>query len=215
MIISHRHRFIFLKTVKTAGTSVEIALSRVCGPDDVVGVISPRDEKLRQSLGGVSAQNNTSPPLPTVASSHGRGRRARLIVGPEQWDEYTKVSVERNPWDTVVSLYYWLARTRKDMMPFEEFVHSPRVDHLATKNSRIYRMQGENVVQHMLRTETLDADLRELWTTLDLPDEPVLPHAKGHVRPRESSYREMYDERGRDRVAEAFADSIRDFGYEF
>ncbi len=31
MIISHEHKFIFLKTKKTAGTSVELALTRLCG----------------------------------------------------------------------------------------------------------------------------------------------------------------------------------------
>lgn len=32
MIVSHRYRYIFIKTKKTAGTSIEIALSRHCGP---------------------------------------------------------------------------------------------------------------------------------------------------------------------------------------
>ncbi|MEL6382956.1 MAG: chondroitin 4-O-sulfotransferase, partial [Cyanobacteria bacterium J06626_18] len=32
MIISHEYKFIFLKTRKTAGTSIEIALSKFCGP---------------------------------------------------------------------------------------------------------------------------------------------------------------------------------------
>lgn len=47
MIISHKHKFIFVKTRKTAGTSVEIALSRHLGPDDIITPISPDDEKLR------------------------------------------------------------------------------------------------------------------------------------------------------------------------
>ena len=32
MIVSHEHKFIFLKTKKTAGTSIELALSELCGP---------------------------------------------------------------------------------------------------------------------------------------------------------------------------------------
>ncbi|TAE78164.1 MAG: hypothetical protein EAZ84_02360 [Verrucomicrobia bacterium] len=35
MVISHKHRFIFIKTAKTAGTSIEAFLSPHCGPDDV------------------------------------------------------------------------------------------------------------------------------------------------------------------------------------
>ena len=37
MIISHKHKFIFIKTKKTTGTSVEIFLSNICGLDDIVG----------------------------------------------------------------------------------------------------------------------------------------------------------------------------------
>ena len=36
MIISHSRRFIFIKSTKTAGTSVEAALSNFCERDDVV-----------------------------------------------------------------------------------------------------------------------------------------------------------------------------------
>lgn len=41
MIISHRYRFIFIKTMKTAGTSVEIFLSQRCAAEDVVTPIHP------------------------------------------------------------------------------------------------------------------------------------------------------------------------------
>ena len=47
MIISHKYKFIFIKTRKTAGTSVEIALSRYCGPDDILSPISLSDEPIR------------------------------------------------------------------------------------------------------------------------------------------------------------------------
>ena len=36
MIISHSHKFIFIKSEKTAGTSVEAALSEYCSGEDVV-----------------------------------------------------------------------------------------------------------------------------------------------------------------------------------
>ena len=36
MIVSHKHKFIFIKTKKTASSSTECALSAVCGPDDIL-----------------------------------------------------------------------------------------------------------------------------------------------------------------------------------
>ena len=45
MIISHRHKFIYLKARKVAGTSVEVALAKHCGDADIVtpvGGFNPR-----------------------------------------------------------------------------------------------------------------------------------------------------------------------------
>ncbi|MBM7587690.1 hypothetical protein JOC86_004264 [Bacillus pakistanensis] len=50
MIVSHRHKFIFLKAKKTAGTSIEISLSRYCGDKDIITPISPKDELIRKSI---------------------------------------------------------------------------------------------------------------------------------------------------------------------
>ena len=36
MIISYSRRFIFLKTRKTAGSSIQMALSEICGNDDII-----------------------------------------------------------------------------------------------------------------------------------------------------------------------------------
>lgn len=52
MILSHRHQFVFIKGVKVAGTSVEIALSQICGPEDIITPITPADETYRRGTAG-------------------------------------------------------------------------------------------------------------------------------------------------------------------
>jgi hypothetical protein len=47
-----KQKLLFLKPKKSAGTSVEIALSCNAGPDDIVTPILPEDERKRYELGG-------------------------------------------------------------------------------------------------------------------------------------------------------------------
>ncbi len=125
MILSHRHRFIFIKTEKTAGTSVELALARVCGPGDIITpVVHPADRQLRDSLGpGYRREQNYHIPweyltpldLARAAKTlqrpqfynHIGAADIRRFVAPDVWNTYYKFCVERNPWDKAISLYYW------------------------------------------------------------------------------------------------------------
>jgi hypothetical protein len=213
VIASHAHRFIFLKTRKTAGTSVEIALSKVCGPDDVITLISPEDEQLRTAAGGRGPQNFTSPPLPRKAFNHMSARLARDAVGADVWRDYFTFAIERNPWDAVVSLYCWKYKDRDELPDFDTYVSEEWIEQLAN-NRRMYRIRGRLAVDRVLRYEHLNTELAEVWEHLDLPGEPNLPRAKGQARPA-GHYRELYSDASRARVAAVFSDAIEDFDYTF
>lgn len=214
MIVSHEHRFIFMKTLKTAGTSVEIELSRVCGPRDTITPLPADDELVRAERGGRPGQNYESPPLPARVHEHIRASKVRPIVGPEVWDSYYTFAIERNPWDAVVSLYYWLRRNDK-VDTFERFLTMPNIEQLATRNFQAYHLKGEVAVDRVLRFERLADDLAEVWAHLSLPGEPALPHAKGGARPAGSDYRDLYDDKSADLVRRVFARQIEELGYEF
>lgn len=213
VIASHTHRFIFLKTRKTAGTSVEIALSKVCGPDDVITEISPEDEELRRAAGGRGPQNFESPPLPRKAYNHMGAKATRELVGEQVWADYLTFAIERNPWDAVVSLYFWKYKDLPELPAFETYVNQIWIEQLSN-NRRLYRIRGQMALDRVLRYENLDAELTDVWHQLDLPGEPDLPRAKGNARPA-GHYRELYTDASRARVADVFADTIEAFGYEF
>jgi hypothetical protein len=211
VIASHRHRFIFLKTRKTAGTSVEIALSKVCGPDDIITEISPEDEALRTAAGGRAPQNFQWGDR--KAYNHMGAKLTRDMVGREVFDDYYTFAIERNPWDAVVSLYFWKYKDRDELPDFETYVQEIWIEQLAN-NRRLYRIRGKMALDRVLRYERLDAELQEVWERLDLPGTPDLPRAKGNARPA-GHYRELYTPASKARVADVFADTIEAFGYEF
>jgi hypothetical protein len=199
VIASHAHRFVFIKTRKTAGTSLEIALSRHCGPDDIVTRISPEDEALRAAAGGVPPQN-----------AHMGARRVIEVIGRDTWDDYFTFAVERNPFDVVASSYRYSARKPTFTKTFAEFVRTPkRMERLAL-NERLYRLEGRVVVDRVYRYEELPAAVADLSERLGLDLD--LPHAKQGSGPH---YRELYGPGDAEIVAERFERTIREFGYEF
>ena len=212
VIVSDEHGFVFMKTRKTAGTSVEIALSRVCGPDDVITPVL--EEPLRAAAGGRGPQNFESPPLARKAFNHMPVSMVRRELGRVRFESYFSFAIERNPWDAVVSLYHWHHRSAGEPVSFEEYVDSEAVTTFATKQHRIYRLDGRVAVTRVLRYEQLAAELASVWGSLGLPGEPELPHAKGGVRPA-GSYRSYYSPATRDRVAALFEAPIAELGYDF
>ena len=61
MIISHSRKFIFVKTYKTAGSSLEIALSKYCARGDILTPLDADEELQRRALTGLGAQNYGKP----------------------------------------------------------------------------------------------------------------------------------------------------------
>jgi hypothetical protein len=61
MIASFSRNFIFLKTRKTGGTSIEMALAPHCAPGDIVTPLAPSDERARIAGGAIQARNYADP----------------------------------------------------------------------------------------------------------------------------------------------------------
>jgi len=197
VILSHARRFIFLKTSKTAGTSIEIALSQLCGERDVITPISPEDEKIRQRLGFRGPQNYLAPLADYGPRDLGRllvGRRkarfynhmsAREIlqhVGRDVWDSYYKFCFERNPWDRVISYYYW--RYRSEPRPdLAAFVASEIPARLRLSGFALYTLDGEIAVDRVCRYEDLAGELARIRARLGVAQELTLPRAKSSLRP--------------------------------
>lgn len=230
MILSRTRKFIFLKTMKTAGTSFEIALSKYAGPDDIITPVSAQDEKLRASLGYRGAQNHryAADELPAPVHPHPQGLKfynhmtaAELVsvIGRSTFDEFHKVSIVRNPYDMVVSLYFWEHRNERGLTRdhFKQWLLS-RPPAL-TRNRDITHIENKCVVDRSMRFENIANDIREFSQEVGLPaslsEEFASIRAKSHLRPKQASVSFMFDDfpEGRTLIEEIFEDELRQHHY--
>jgi len=145
VVISHRHRFIFVKTAKTAGTSIEVYLSSICGPEDIFTPFAFPEpgHQPRNTRGAFNPLTEFG-----VVWSHGLRRGARESrrvlreflwrerlhhmhlpawqirhrLGEEVWSSYFTLCVERNPWDKAVSGWRYRNRVYGREATFDEYL---------------------------------------------------------------------------------------------
>jgi hypothetical protein len=229
MIISHKYRFIFLKTGKTAGTSIEIALSKFCGPDDIITPIRHEDERERAALGYKGPQNYLLPRSQYTLRDWyrflSRGKKARFYnhisgkevlgrIGPRVWNDYYKFCFERNPWDRVISDYYW--HYKEEPRPsMTDFIDSGLPSKLRTRGYDIYTIGGKVSVDRVCLYERLTEELDEVAERLGLPERLSLPRAKGSARKDRRSYREVLTRDDGEKIARMFSRELELFGYQY
>lgn len=123
MIISHSHKFILIKSLKTAGTSIEAALSNHCGGNDVVVPINNNFGHNRDEKGGVVHQGMNADEIYRKIGQHVDAPTIKAREPAEVWNNYFKFSITRNPWDRALSYFFWDKRKDPALKPRKRFYH--------------------------------------------------------------------------------------------
>jgi hypothetical protein len=229
MILSHKYKFIFIKTVKTAGTSIEVFLSRHCGPQDIVtpivppveghqprnyeGFINPIPEILERPVKIFSAVRRTMTSC-TKFYNHMPAREVKQRVPVDAWNGYFKFCVERNPWDKILSHYHMHAARELGSLSLDEYLARGR---FPINYFRYTDRSGRKVIlDRIVRYERLLAELGEVFSQLNIPFEGTLGlAAKSEYRTDRRPYQEVFDDEQRRIVEKAFAKEIELHGYQF
>jgi len=225
MIISHSHRFIFIKSHKTAGTSIEAALSQHCSGDDIITPLDDyrfnRDENGNWIHHSLNAGDYRQ---------HDHALTIKNSLPAEIWDDYFKFSIARNPWDRAVSFFFWEKRRDPAIEPRKRLRHylgfpfdvlgetkrlfSEYIKGAWTTNDDFYLIDDRLCTDFIIRYERLAQDFREVCNSIGLP-EIELPMLKSNIRKKKHHYSAYYDEESQAIVAERHKHDIALFGYQF
>jgi hypothetical protein len=229
MILSHKYKFIFIKTAKTAGTSIEVFLSKHCGPQDIVtpiappvaghqprnyeGFINPLPEILERPGKVFSALRHTMTSR-TKFYNHMPAREVKNRVRADIWNGYFKFCVERNPWDKVLSHYHMHAARAGGALSLDKYLARGR---FPINYFRYTDRSGKKlIVDRIVRYENLLAELGEVFADLNIPFNGTLcVAAKSEYRADRRPYQEVFNDEQRRIVEKVFAKEIELHGYRF
>jgi hypothetical protein len=195
---------------------MEIALATCCGKKDIVTNIC-----LSEKCGGhYGVDENYSHPARNhlykgerLFGPHESPKVIQQKVSPEVWDTYYKFSIIRNPWDRVVSVYWWLIVNVPEKnfgsMDFTEFVKTRKGFSWLPKYHKWFKD-----VDFLIRFENLKNDYEQVCNHLKVT--PVeLAQAKGGMRKSKKHYSEYYTEETKQIVADHYEKDVEHFGYKF
>lgn len=111
MIISHKHKFIFIKTHKTSTQTFMKFIKPHLGADDVMAGDPSNDVNEDTKLNvdkKFESTGKSAHEYVEVYGNHLPWFMIKDIVGDDIWNNYTKITIERDPHDRLVSLFHFL-----------------------------------------------------------------------------------------------------------
>ncbi len=206
MLISHKHRFIFIHIYKNAGTSITQALLPFA-LDSLPGMLRHFQKK-------PSTSDVTLRPYPP----HITAKSIAEKIGRDHFRSYFSFAIVRNPWDWQVSLYTYMLQSPqhyqhklvKSFRSFDEYIIWRCDKDIRLQKDFIYSEDGEKLVDFIGRYENLNEDFKTICSRINIPAN--LRHLN---KSRTKPYQDYYSQDIKERVAQAFKPDINLFQYDF
>lgn len=129
-MILFKHKLVFIKTKKVAGTSISAFLRNFASEEDIIPCITPRDEYYCIERGLYSRNYSDNPEaekhytelvkmkkfdeassfllneMNIIYHSHAPAKKAKSLINEKgyDWDDFYKFSIDRNPYSYVLSV---------------------------------------------------------------------------------------------------------------
>jgi hypothetical protein len=217
MLLSVRHRFLFVHIAKTGGTSVRAALDGLRWRDPWYWPMF-----LCSRFSHLSGHR-----IGTKLPRHAKVIAAQELLPKAFFEELFKFAFVRNPWDLQVSSFHHIRRERPHYLggheSFGDFLRwkldpeRPYQYHVDTsieqQSDYLIDLRGKVVVDFIGRYEQLDADFAEACRRIGIAP-PALPHRR-HSADRTRDYRSYYTSETAELVAQHFRRDIELLRYGF
>ena len=219
MLISHQHKFIYVRPPKTASTSIVYSLIEVSQVFDVTGTLLNNSHDLSDSSKNkirIILNNNNQKPQD---ANHLPFNTAKYFLDNNILKNYFTFSFVRNPFDRVVSMWKFLQHPNHekewikivgslDKCDFKVFAR--KIKNINT-NITIPLSHFTTGVDFVGKCENLQKDFNVICDKIGIPNQE-LPHKNAS---KHKHYTEYYDDETKQIVAEKYAKDIEVFGYEF
>ena len=219
--------------MKSAGSSIELALTPFCGPDDIL-TGSPYEEEKRS---GYEERNNK---LGYRQVWHQHVPPSEFFsICSNSYQDYLKFTSIRNPYDSLVSYFWWsfyspdttlddhilkpFAEDRSSTLKnkFSTFLQTYANFNTSGQQEMIlewfvsrYNLFYHHPVDHIVKYEQLDVEFSSICGRIGLG--PIkLPHLKSNIRKSPLSYQDYYDVNTFTMVTHYFKNILDNFGYNF
>lgn len=207
MIVSHRHRFIFLAVPRTGSQSVRAALRPHLDAADWEQAAWKSERRL------------PVPALATIEHGHIGAAHARRFLDPAIWNGYFKFAFVRNPWDRFISAAFARNARRPLFLAnpagyLRLLLHSPSV-----REDPLFRPQhafladehGASAVDFVGRFETFQRDFDSICQRVGIGP-ASLPRLNASPHDSPAPY---FDAALKAQVADFYGQDIERFGYSF
>lgn len=206
VLVSHKYKFIYIKNRKVAGSSVESFFGKYCiDPKKEYNYNDAISEHIDEF--GYIGSRRSGCKNSDKWKHHKDAKAIKKDLGKKIFDEYLKFCVIRNPYDKMVSLYYW----NKSKLPFKEFVKTTD-----NNNLKVHSIDEKSVCDYFIRYEYLEDDIKTLCKKLkiDSYDLSLLPKHKSTQRKNKKHWSEYYDDETKNIVYNNHKKEFELFGYD-
>jgi len=197
MIINNSKKFIFIKTPKTAGSSIEFYLSQFCGKKDTITSLLNNEEKLKKKLNLPDSKNTIFEVIKLNINSLKKFKFKKKILINDHTSlnvlekkinlnlkKYYIFAFVRNPFKWIISYFWWY-------LYHEKIINFYEINNLSKKEINILfklfvkthssywfnwirdMITSKKYKVHIFKYENIERDINKLKKTLSLENERI------------------------------------------